>query len=218
MTRVTSNSKSARTGRPTSEESRQLDQLVIREALQLFLERGYDGASMEAVAQRAGISKRTLYARYGDKSELFLDALRWSMKDWVEKQPRAIDFSKETLESALLKVAKSLLDQALHPTYIKLGRIVAAKAEAFHEEQSYNYDMARSPRIRAVLDVLNAYRDELDEACLQQPEITAELFVSLISGIPARLASFGTIRKSRYEQQRIKLAVQLFAKSLRKSL
>lgn len=205
-----------RTGRPTSEESRQLDEKVIEEALALFLEQGYDGTSMEAVASAAGISKRTLYARYSDKSALFLDALRWSMKDWIFSLPEAIEIENRSLESALLMTAEALLQQALNPTYVKLGRIAAAKADLFHSQTPYNYNMSLSPRVQAIVNILKAHRDELDENCQQDLEMTAELFVSLISGIPARLASFGTVRAVSYEQERMRLAVRLFVKGISK--
>lgn len=216
MTKTVKREKITRMGRPTSEESQLLDQLVVDKALELFLLHGYDAVSMVAVADAAGISKRTLYARYADKQALFLEVLRSSMKSWVLGRGKPIDTRKETLESALRKAANALLEQALDPTAVKLGRIAAAKANLFHQEEPYQYDMARSPRVVAVTEILKAFREELDPRCLEKPEMTAELFVGLISGIPARLASFGTVRPKRYENRRVQLAVDLFARSIRK--
>lgn len=217
MTQSIRRKRGPRTGRPTSEESRELDAKVIEAALALFLEKGYDATSMEAIAQAADISKRTLYARYSDKSALFLAALRWSTKDWGFSLPPAIELDKEPLESALLLAAEALLQHALNPTYIKLGRIVAAKADQFRAETAYNYNMALSPRVVIIADILKAHRHELKEPHLQHLETTAELFVSLISGIPSRLASFGTIRAPAYEAQRVRLAVELFVSGIRKT-
>jgi TetR/AcrR family transcriptional repressor of mexJK operon len=216
MNKPENSEKITRMGRPTSEESLLLDRLVIEKALELFLLHGYDGVSMVAVAKAAGISKRTLYARYEDKQALFLDALRGSMKAWVLGRAKAIDYAKETLESALLKAANALLEQALDPTAIKLGRITAAKAGMFKQEEPYQYDMSLSPRVVAVAEILEAFSDELEPKYLKNPAMTAELFVGLITGIPSRLASFGTLRDKRFEKQRVQLAVDLFAKSIRK--
>lgn len=203
-------------GRPTNEESRELGEEIIKAALELFLESGYDTTSMEAIASAADISKRTLYARYTDKSMLFLEALRWSMKEWVFSLPPAIELDSEPLESALLIAAEALLQQALDPKYVRLGRIAAAQAELFHTETAYNYNMSLSPRVRIIFDILNVHRDELKEEYLLDLETTAELFVSLISGIPSRLASFGTLRSKQHEQQRVRLAVALFVSGIRK--
>jgi AcrR family transcriptional regulator len=44
---------------------------VLDAALELFLERGYDGASMQAVADQAGVTKPVVYACYASKDSLF---------------------------------------------------------------------------------------------------------------------------------------------------
>ncbi|MEU5041833.1 TetR/AcrR family transcriptional regulator [Streptomyces griseorubiginosus] len=45
--------------------------LILDAAVELFLEDGFDRTSMDAVAERAGVSKTTVYAHYGDKVGLF---------------------------------------------------------------------------------------------------------------------------------------------------
>ena len=44
---------------------------VLDAALTLFLEHGYDGASMQAIADRAGVTKPVVYACFASKDELF---------------------------------------------------------------------------------------------------------------------------------------------------
>ena len=44
---------------------------VLDAALGLFLERGYEGTSMDAVARQAGVSKPVVYACFASKDELF---------------------------------------------------------------------------------------------------------------------------------------------------
>jgi AcrR family transcriptional regulator len=44
---------------------------VLDAALELFLERGYEGASMEAIASAAGVTKPVVYACFSGKEELF---------------------------------------------------------------------------------------------------------------------------------------------------
>src|SRR5689334_9685102 len=44
---------------------------VLDAALDLFLEHGYDGTSMQAVADRAGVTKPVVYACFPGKDELF---------------------------------------------------------------------------------------------------------------------------------------------------
>ena len=58
-------------GRPRSA----LADLAIREAaVDLFAERGFEGFSVEDVADRAGVSKATVYRRYPSKVDLVVEA------------------------------------------------------------------------------------------------------------------------------------------------
>jgi AcrR family transcriptional regulator len=49
---------------------------VLDAALELFLERGYEGTSMDAVARAAGLTKPVVYACFAGKEELFRALLR----------------------------------------------------------------------------------------------------------------------------------------------
>ena len=44
---------------------------ILSQALRLFLEKGYDGASMSDIAAAVGIQKASLYAHYTGKEEIF---------------------------------------------------------------------------------------------------------------------------------------------------
>jgi len=63
-------------GRPTQQEARRRQRHLLETAMALFMESGLS-VSMDAIAARASISKRTLYARYPDKMALFVAVLEW---------------------------------------------------------------------------------------------------------------------------------------------
>src|SRR5437660_12382514 len=63
--------KVRRGGRPSREASEHLRELILDAATELFLTHGFGAASIEAVAQRVRISKRTFYHRFSDKPALF---------------------------------------------------------------------------------------------------------------------------------------------------
>lgn len=48
---------------------------IVRAALEIFVREGYARAGVDAIAQAAGVSKRTIYDYYGDKERLFLAAV-----------------------------------------------------------------------------------------------------------------------------------------------
>lgn len=54
--------------------------LILQAAFDAFAEKGYDGASMDDIVQRSGLSKGTLYWHFTNKHDLFVGTLNWAMK------------------------------------------------------------------------------------------------------------------------------------------
>lgn len=61
-----------RPGRPRSDRARRV---ILNATLELLVEHGFDGMSVEAVATRAGVGKATIYRRWSSKQELVAAAL-----------------------------------------------------------------------------------------------------------------------------------------------
>lgn len=66
----------ARRGRPRSADA---DEAILAATLELAGEVGINGMSMDDLAERAGVSKTTIYRRWTSKEQLVLDALRSAM-------------------------------------------------------------------------------------------------------------------------------------------
>lgn len=203
-------------GRPSREESQQLEEKIKTVALELFLEHGYDPVSMEAIAHAAGITKRTLYAKFADKGELFSTVLVEFKNEWDLDTDKLLQSTGTSLEDKLLLAAEALLVQALDSRTIKMGRIAGAKAVQFPGEVQKNYDTRLSPRVQSIARILEHHAQEIEPEYLENSEMTAELFLGLITGIPARLAGFGTLRPMSLERKRLRLAVKLFTAGIRK--
>ena len=74
--------EAAQRGRPRSERARKA---ILEAAAELLLARGLSAVSMDAVAERAGVSKATIYRWWPTKETLALDAL---YTEWAAVQPR----------------------------------------------------------------------------------------------------------------------------------
>jgi AcrR family transcriptional regulator len=57
---------------------------VLEAALEELGSRGYDQASVEAIAHRAGVHKTTLYRRWGGKEQLIADAIETAAASRIE--------------------------------------------------------------------------------------------------------------------------------------
>jgi AcrR family transcriptional regulator len=64
---------------------------MIDAAIGVFSERGYAGASIEAIARESGMTIGALYSNFSGKRELFLAALRVSTGQGVEAGPQELD-------------------------------------------------------------------------------------------------------------------------------
>ena len=69
---MTGAAETRRPGRPRSPEAHAA---ILRAALELAVEGGLRGLSMEAIAARAGVGKATIYRRWKSKEELFAEAI-----------------------------------------------------------------------------------------------------------------------------------------------
>src|SRR4029453_705548 len=83
-----------RPGRPTLSNEQLLDR-----ALDLFLEQGFERTSIDAITAAAGMAKRTVYARYGDKLSLFRAALHRAIEEWIVPVERLRAAETEDLEA-----------------------------------------------------------------------------------------------------------------------
>jgi hypothetical protein len=81
-------------GRPTREEAVRRDARLLDVATKLFMERGFDCTSIDAVAETAGVSKPTVYARYHDKRDLFTAVLRATIQRWLAPLSAAAEAAK----------------------------------------------------------------------------------------------------------------------------
>lgn len=105
----------------------------IRAAAQrLFLQHGYAGASMDAIAAEADVAKQTLYRYYPSKEALFTDILRRLLTVHLP-DALALDVapvplaSAADLEAALLAFAQASVANALQPASLALLRVIVAE-------------------------------------------------------------------------------------------
>jgi AcrR family transcriptional regulator len=66
---------SVRVGRPPKELVGEVDARILDAARKLFLERGFEGASIDEIAEVARSGKPTIYAPFRDKRALFTEVM-----------------------------------------------------------------------------------------------------------------------------------------------
>ncbi len=113
-------------GRPRAFDKDQ----ALAAAINVFWEKGFDGASMKDLTAAMGINSPSLYAAFGDKRQLYLDAIdRYSEDDSC---PPLVAFESEpAIERAVIAFMKATIDYAQqqdHPNGCFLGSCVSTTA------------------------------------------------------------------------------------------
>lgn len=184
----------------------QREKYILRLAGETFLNFGFDGTTMESIAEAARISKRTLYARYSDKTALFNAVLR----DLIERWLIPIDqFQSEhgDLEDTLLALARYLTTFALTPQSVSVNRIIVSEAQRRPEFGHLANEMGRKPALQAIVSILSRHRAELRPIDL---DMAAEQFMSLAVDNSLRLASLGMKIGTKDVETWVRSSVELF--------
>lgn len=172
----------------------------------MFMSRGFDGTSVDAVAEAAGMSKRTVYARYRDKNELFSAVLR-ELIDRCLVPFNQFQTGTRQLEPTLMEIGRHLLSIALTPQSVGLYRILIAEAERRPEFARLAHAEGRQPAIRGIAAALRRHARELRVRNLER---SAEQFLSLVVDSSLRAAAFGLGSDAIDIESKVQAAVDLF--------
>jgi AcrR family transcriptional regulator len=181
----------------------------------MFLERGFDATSMEAVAEKAGIAKPTLYAWYRDKAELFTAVLKRRIEHFLAPLGRRQhDLEGTDAETALTEIGRHVIAVGWSPGAVAVSRIITVQAERFPELERLAHEEGWVAAVKGVARVL-AHYVERKEISIGDPELAAEMFLNLVLG---RVHSGRPLRHPRTRkamEQRVQAAVRLFLEGVR---
>jgi TetR/AcrR family transcriptional repressor of mexJK operon len=206
-------------GRPTREEAEVRDVRLLDVATRLFMERGFDSTSIDAVAEAAGVSKPTVYARYHDKRDLFAAVLRGRIRKWLAPlsaaaEAQAIEDSPKSIKTTLHELSRHLVAYTLAPEARALQRILSAQAVQFPELAKLANEEGWLRMVRGVSSILrqSAARGQIK---VDNPELAADMFLNLVLGHSKRLALYGIAADPETEERHRKAAVDFFLSGIR---
>jgi AcrR family transcriptional regulator len=153
---------------------------MIRAASDLFLEKGYDGTSMDEIIQRAGGSKAHIYREFGGKDNLFLAAVKF-LCDEVQAPIQRMDVSALSLKAGLRKLAALLVQILLSAKHLAFQRLVFAEAVRFHEAGRMWFE--RGPQ--ATHEIFSQYLEagmRTHQLRKADPNLAARLLCDMLSG------------------------------------
>ena len=147
-------------------------------ATDLFLRDGYGTTSLEAVAAAAGVSKRTLYARFSGKAALLQVVVARLVTNWLPAFDAEIEHGG-SLRDTLLGSARVMLATALTPQALGLYRLVIAEIGRFPELALVMREAGAGAGTDRLARVMAA-------AGIVEPIWAAEQFMALLLSVPQR--------------------------------
>ncbi len=118
-------------------------------AATLFLERGFDGVTVDDVVRDVGGSKGTVYSFYGGKEGLFRAAMDDTIIDLTLPLER-LKLNSSSLEQGLIEFAETLLAMLLQERHLAFQRLVIAEALR-HPDVGRSWYRHGPARTRAIL-------------------------------------------------------------------
>src|SRR5271166_668323 len=139
-------------GRPPRELAGEVEERILDAAGKVFLERGFEGATIDEIAEEAHAGKPTIYSRFPGKEALFTAVMARKVRENTSRENLAATGS--TIEERLRSLAAEILDRALAPDAIGLMRVTVAEARRFPDLAISVHRMARQRGHEAIGQLL----------------------------------------------------------------
>lgn len=150
---------------------------IIAIAAQSFLELGYAGTSMSAIAAELGGSKGTLWSYFPSKEALF-DAVIEDRVAAYREELGSLLATQDDLRETVMEFCRGFIRKVNMPDAIALHRLVSAEAGRFPEVGRIFYE--RAPRITQMM-LARFFAEHMANGHLRQdsPELAARALSSL---------------------------------------
>ncbi|MTI43300.1 TetR family transcriptional regulator [Roseibium hamelinense] len=149
---------------------------IVEAAIAEFQEKGFAGASMDRISERANVSKRTVYNHFDNKEVLFrainqclADQLNAALEiDWDPALP---------IRDALIRLGWAEGDLMISPCFMNLARMIMSETI---RDPDLAADMnARMTKLEVFAEFMKRANDE-GKLDIPDPALAAEQFLGLI--------------------------------------
>lgn len=197
----------------TNDESTCRTNFLLDTAAEVFLEQGFEGASVGEIARRAKASKQTIYLRYPSKAEL-LQAVVQRRADLNYRRLSSLLIFEAKPREALTVFGAGLLDIVLDQNAMGILRLVYMESCRFPELGKILYGCGPGPCLRLMESYL---AQQVAAGRLEIPILTiaAEQFLDMLTGRLVMRSALGLFPAPSAEDKklRVECAVDVFLKA-----
>ena len=192
---------------------------ILVAASRVFIEHGYEGASMDLVAQAAGTARRTLYNQFPDvKTEMFR-----AVAERMWKAFPAMDIAADPVSLADPEIGLKRIGQAIGyfwgpPLAVAFLRMVIADSRRFPDLLTSFFEAGKTPAVNAVRDYITAL-DKSGVLEIPNTDLAAKQYLGLIDEavLWGRVMGDDTLLLPSQIDEIVESGVAMFLKFYRKS-
>ena len=166
--------------------------MLLQSAMDELLENGYEAATMEAIARRAGVAKKTAYRHAGNRQELIGLAVR----QWTDGYAPSMQVDPQDagdVAQALRAILENICMQALSETAV---RVFCLLTTAFPGKQEL-LDSYQSNGIERGQTLLSGWLEKQSGKGLlhaPKPAVLAKAILAMAVAEPLRQMALGVMR------------------------
>jgi TetR/AcrR family transcriptional regulator, mexJK operon transcriptional repressor len=164
---------------------------ILAAAEEVFLQHGFLEATMDTVAEKAAVSKQTVYAHFKSKEALFIwvvEAMSRGASTEIGEDPDEI-FDDRPVTDYLMDVAIDQLTIVLTPRLMRLRRMVIGEVDRFPDLGRSLYTNGPMRSIKRLAHAFEHYAG-IGQLNVPDPEVAASQFNWIVMGAPTSAAMF----------------------------
>ena len=142
---------------------------ILKEAANVFNEKGYEGACIDDLIARVGGSKRTIYNEFGSKEGLFVAMIETLVSMHAQQLVAGLDADERgeaDLRQVLYDHAMHLMQVVMDPDVLAFQRTIIAEGKRFPKLAEIYYEIGPARSARRLTEILERHRErgEIDVA------------------------------------------------------
>ena len=146
-----SQAKKSGAGRPKSEEKKHQ---ILLAASDSFLECGFVATSMDQVANRAGVSKQTVYSHFANKDTLYTEVIKAKCAQY-QLDEEHIELANASPEKVLHQLGLQFVHLILDPDVISMYKIVIGEVNTNKHVAELFYNAGSQRGLKLLANYLN---------------------------------------------------------------
>jgi AcrR family transcriptional regulator len=189
----------------TTPKGREKRNMILDQALELFVQKGYAATSMEDIVKHTGVSKGSIYYHFSSKDDLFVSMVEKTNREWVDEWAE--------IRRQFPDAGSRLMGASVH--FVNSFQSPLTKvAEEFSMNLHDGYHEVRDRLIEISMVQIEVFTEIFREGMEQQvytevdPGRLAVLFTSMLSGLLIYPEVFREEEMERYTQEAVDVLLE----------